>query len=80
MAFILRKVKLIEECENRRRVSPRRTGAEDQLAAAAEALNRKCNLLKEELTVDGRSDFTPTFRGLWSFCSCLRPLLRSGAT
>jgi hypothetical protein len=30
--------------------------------------------------MDGRSDFTPTFRGLWSFCSCLRPLLRSGAT
>jgi hypothetical protein len=39
-----------------------------------------CNLLKGELPVDGRSEFHSTFHGLWSFSSCLRPLLRSGAS
>jgi hypothetical protein len=40
----------------------------------------ECNLLKVALPVDGRSEFNSTFHGLWSWSSCLRPWLRSGAS
>jgi hypothetical protein len=53
----------------------------EKTVLSVESIAGGCNLLKEELPVDdGRSEFNSTFRGLWSFCSCLRPLLRSGAT